>query len=94
LSAHFIVFILGLFGVPLALLAIGHRLRRRSPRIRAIFWGGIAGHCLAGILAVVWGMMPPDAWESTETARGFAGLWSLFVLPLAGALISVALSRR
>jgi hypothetical protein len=94
LSAHFIVFILGLFGVPLVLLAIGHRLRRRSPRVRAMFWGGAIGHCVAAIVAIIWGMIPPDAWQPSETARGFAGLWSLLVLPLAGMLVSAVLSRR
>jgi hypothetical protein len=87
MSPHFIVFILGLFGVPLVLLAIGHRLRRRSPRVRSIFWGGIVGHCVAAIVAVVWGMIPPAAWEPTETARGFAGLWSLLAFPVMGAVI-------
>jgi hypothetical protein len=87
MNLNIIAFILGLFGVPLVLLAIGHRLRRRSPRMRAIFWGAIAGHCVAAVLAVVWGMIPPDAWEPSETARGFAGLWSLLVFPVAGALL-------
>jgi hypothetical protein len=93
MNPNFIAFILGLFGVPLALLAIGHRLRRRSPRMRAIFWGAIVGHCVAAVLAVVWGMIPPDAWEPSETARGFAGLWSLLVFPVAGALL-FALGKR
>ena len=87
MSLHFVAFVLGLFVVPLALLAVGHRLRRRSPRVRGMFWGAIAGHCVAAALAVVWGMIPPDAWEPTETARGFAGLWSLLLFPLAGALL-------
>lgn len=87
MSIHFIAFALGLFGIPLALLAIGHRLRRRSPRVRAMFWGAIVGHCVAAVLAVVWGMIPPNAWEPTETARGFAGLWSLLLFPVAGAAL-------
>lgn len=94
MSVHFIAFALGLFGVPLALLAIGHRLRRRSPRVRAMFWGGIVGHCVAAVLAVVWGMTPPDAWEPTETARGFAGLWSLLLFPLVGAALAALTSQR
>lgn len=85
MSVHFIAFLLGIFGVPLVLLAIGHRLRRRSPRTRAIFWGAVVGHIAAGIVAVTWGMIPPDAWEPSETARGFAGLWSLLAFPVVGA---------
>ena len=87
MTPHILVFLLGLFGVPLALLAIGHRFRRRSTRVRAIFWGAMVGHIVAALLAVVWGMIPPEAWEPTETGRGFAGLWSLLVFPVAGALL-------
>ena len=95
MSIHFIVFLLGLFGIPIALLAVGHRLRKRSPRTQAMFRGAIFGHCVAGIVAVVWGMIPPDAWEPTEMARGFAGLWSLLLFPVVGALAySIARRRR
>ena len=94
MSLDFVVFLVGLFGVPIALLSLGHRLRRRSPRARAMFRGAIFGHCIAGTLAVVWGMIPPEAWEPTETARGFAGLWSLLLLPVAGAVVFAARSRR
>ena len=87
MSVGQIVFLVGLFGVPIALLALGHRLRRRSPRARALFIGAIVGHCIAGTVAVVWGMIPPEAWEPTESARGFAGLWSLLLFPAAGALL-------
>lgn len=82
-----LVFLAGLFAVPIVLLAVGHRLRRRSPRVRAAFWGGVAGHCVAGLLAVVLGMVPPESWTSDEAVRGFAGLWSLLVLPAAGAAL-------
>jgi hypothetical protein len=87
MSLDFIAFLLGLFGIPLALLAMGHRFRRRSRRVRAMFWGARAGHIVAAVLAVGWGMIPPEAWEPTETARGFAGLWSLLIFPVAGAAL-------
>jgi hypothetical protein len=93
MSLNFIVFLAGLFGVPIALLALGHRLRRRRPQARAMFRGAIIGHCIAGILAVVWAMIPPEAWEPTETARGFAGMWSLLLLPVLGALVSSTVAR-
>jgi quinol-cytochrome oxidoreductase complex cytochrome b subunit len=94
MSIHFIAFLVGLFGVPVVLLAMAHRLRRRSPRVRPIFWGAIVGHCVAAAVAVVWGMIPPDAWEASETARGFAGFWSLLVFPVAGAMLMALVSRR
>jgi len=89
-----VVFVVGLFGVPIALLMLGHRLRRRSPRARAIFTGGVIGHCVAGLLAVIWGMLPPEAWGPNDTARGFAGLWSLLLFPILGAVAFAARRRR
>ena len=79
--------------VPMALLALGHRLRRRSPRARAMFRGALAGHIVAGTLAVVWGMIPPESWGPTDSARGFVGLWSLLIFPVIGALVSAASSK-
>ena len=93
MNVNFIVFILGLFGVPIALLATGYRLRHRSPRTQAMFRGAIIGHIIAGTLAVVWGMIPPEAWEPGETARGFAGMWSLLLFPVIGA-IAFAMKTR
>jgi hypothetical protein len=87
MNVHFIVFALGLFGVPMALLAFGHHLRKRPSRQRNIFWGAISGHVLAGLLALIFAMMLPEAWTSQETMRGFLGLWSLLLFPAAGALI-------
>lgn len=91
MSVHLAAFLIGLFGVPLVLLGYSHRLRKRSARARAVFWGAAIGHCVAGFLAVVFGMIPPEAWTSDEYARGFAGLWSLLVFPAAGALAGAAL---
>lgn len=88
------VFVLGLYVVPLVLLAWGHRLRRLSPRSRRAFWGAIAGHCLAGVLAIGVGMIPPESWTAEETGRGFFGLWSLLALPVAGAGWGLVTSSR
>ena len=87
MSIHILAFIIGLFIVPLALLIVAHKLRRRSPRVRSMFWGAVAGHCVALVLATTWGMIPPETLTSQETARGAVSLWSLLALPLAGALI-------
>lgn len=94
MTTGFIVFLIGLFVVPCLLLWYGHRLRKRSPRGRTMFWGAVLGHCVAGVLAVVLGMIPPEAWTADEPVRGFAGLWSLAVLPVAGALIGAVLPRQ
>lgn len=91
MSIHLVVFLIGLFVVPIVLLVYGRRIRRRGPGQRALFWGAIAGHCVAVIVAVVLGMIPPEEWTSNDTARGFAGFWSLLVFPIVGALIAAAI---
>lgn len=94
MTIHVAIFLIGLFGVPLALLAYGHRVRRRSPRGRSAFWGAVVGHCVALVLAVVLGMIPPEAWTAEETWRGFFGLWSLLVFPVVGAVFSLVRHRE
>jgi hypothetical protein len=94
MSVHTIVFLIGLFIVPLVLLTWGHRLRRRGARAQSAFWGAIAGHCAAATVAVTFGMIPPEAWTAADTMRGFFGMWSLLVLPVAGALLGALRTRR
>lgn len=86
MTAGILAMLAGLFVVPVALLWTGHRLRRLPPRTRRAFWGGIIGHCVAGTLALVAGMIRPEEWTAQDTARGFLGMWSLVFLPLLGAL--------
>lgn len=93
MSTGIAVFLIGLFGVPLVLLVWGRKVRRMDPRRRRAFWGAIVGHCIAGVLAVSLGMIPPEAWTEQEMVRGFFGLWGLLLLPLAGG-IAGALSTR
>ena len=94
MSAGLTAFLLGLFVVPVGLLTLGHRLRRRSPEVRGMFWGAIVGHCVAALVAVVLGMIPPEAWTAEERVRGFAGLWSLLLLPVVGAIAGRLMNRR
>ena len=84
MSLNLVAFLVGLFVVPVALLSLGHRLRRRSARAQRAFWGAMVGHITAAILAVTVGMIPPETWTSSETLRGFGGFWALFVFPVFG----------
>lgn len=86
MSIGVLVFLVGLFGVPIALLAWGHKIRRLSPKSRRGFWGAVAGHCIAGTLAVSLGMIHPESWTADETMRGFFGLWAMLVLPVLGGI--------
>jgi hypothetical protein len=79
--------LLGLFGVPVALLVAGHRVRRRSPRVRGAFWGAVWGHLLV-IGPVCWvSMVPAAMWSADDRARGVIGLWALLVGPAIGSAI-------
>lgn len=86
-------FLLGLYVMPLVLLAWGHGLRRRSARLQRAFWGAIGGHLLAMLLALAAALYLPAVWTGDETVRGFLGLWSLLVLPLGGALLGAGTAR-
>jgi hypothetical protein len=93
MTAGVLAFLLGLYVMPLVLLAWGHGLRRRSPRARRAFWGAIVGHCLAATLALVAALYLPEEWTPVETVRGVLGLWSLLLLPLVGAAIGAGTTR-
>lgn len=82
-----LVFLVGLFGVPLALLWWGHRVRRMSRPAQRAFWGAIIGHCVAGLAASIFGMFPPEAWSEGDAVRGFFGFFSLLAFPVGGGLI-------
>lgn len=82
--------LLGLFGVPLALVWTGHRLRRRSPRWRAAFWGALIAHLLASPAAMWAAMIPPAEWAPSDRWRGALGLWAMLVAPLVGMLLGLA----
>jgi len=77
--------LLGLFVVPATLLWSGHRLRRRSPRWRSVFWGMLIGYIAGSCVALVAGMSPAAEWASDDALRGLLGFWSLLLLPALGA---------
>lgn len=76
--------LLGLFGAPVALLWLGHRLRDRSPRQRGAFWGGAAGHTAAIALTLIVALTPPIWWHEGGFWRDFAVHWSMLIGFLAG----------
>jgi hypothetical protein len=84
-TLHQVIFVLGLFGVPLALLVAGHRLKRKSVRRQHAFWGAVLGHGIACGTALVASLVPPIGWLPTDVVRGAFGLWGLVALPLIGA---------
>jgi hypothetical protein len=86
--------LLGLFIVPVFLLWAGHHWRRRSAAVKGAFWGGVAGHTIAGLLASYAAMYRPELWSSENVIRGFLGFWSMLCLGVGGALIGAWLAGR
>jgi hypothetical protein len=80
-----IALLLGLFIVPLALLALGHRLRDRTPQQRGAFWGGVIGHTFAVVVAVTALHYPPVLWNSQE--RIVIAFWSMLLGGIVGAAV-------
>ena len=93
MNAGIVFFLIGLYVLPLALLWLGHHLKRRSARARRIFWGAVIGHGVAGTVALFAGMMLPEEWTAQERIRGFLGLWSLLIFPLAGGIVGALKNR-
>lgn len=54
--------LLGIFGVPLLLLAGGHRFRRLGRRMRGAFWGGVAGYAVGVIAWAIAAIAPAQMW--------------------------------
>jgi CDP-diglyceride synthetase len=94
MTLGFWVMMLGAFAVPALLLWAGHRLRRRSARWVALFWGGVIGHAVSLVLGPAASMIPAAAWGPTDVWRGALGYWSFFVLPFVGAFIGLVRAAR
>ena len=83
--------LLGVFVVPVLLLWLGHRLRRRTPRQHRIFWGALAGHLASLPIAMLAAMIPPAEWSPADVLRGALGLWLPLVAPVVGAALGAML---
>lgn len=84
----------GMFVVPVVMLWLGHRLRRRSARARGGFWGAVAGHTL-GMLASVAAMHVPAILWAGGDARTIVVYGGMLIGAIAGAAIGwMAGARR
>ncbi len=93
MSAGLFAMLAGLFIVPVFLLYLGHRLRKRSRRARGMFWGALIGHTAGAALATFYSMVPPEEWQSGDTTRGFFGLYAMLLFALVGTLAGFLLAR-
>lgn len=86
--------LMGLFVVPALLLALGHRLRRRPPCWRRVFWGGVIGHSIAILVTLAVTLTPPVAWEGGPRLRDAAVHWSMVLGAVVGSATAAALPAR
>ena len=87
MTLHGLGLLLGLFGAPAVLAAVGHRFRERGPTGRSAFWGGALGYLFGLLLTLVAVTVPPAAWSEACGVRCLAVHWSLTGAFLAGGLV-------
>ena len=86
-----IALVAGILGAPIALAALGHHLRRRPPKVKRLFWGGVIGHTMGLFLTVGAMLFPSVSWVAGGPMRVHVVHWSLLVglvLGLAVAAVS------
>lgn len=93
MSAEHVALLAGLFVVPALLLALGHRLRRRTPFWRRVFWGGVAGHSLALLVTLGAALYPPIAWAEGPRPRDNAVHWTMVLGAVVGGGVGGAAAR-
>lgn len=94
MSAEHVALLVGMFAIPALLLALGHRLRRRPPFWRRVFWGAVAGHSIALLVTLGAALYPPIAWADGPRPRDNAVHWTMVLGALAGGAIGGALRPR
>jgi hypothetical protein len=88
-----IVFVVGLFIVPLVLLAMGHDLRKRPARQRGTFWGAASGYFAGVLVTAVLTVMPPVHWSAGSPPRDLAVHFSMVAGTILGAMAGSFLRR-
>ncbi len=93
MSLSLLALLAGMFVVPVALLWLGHRLRRRSARSRGVFWGAVVGHTL-GMLASVAAMHVPAVLWAGGDARTIVVHWGMLIGAIVGAAFGWMMGAR
>jgi len=88
-----LLFLVGLFLIPLGLLMLGHRLRDRTPTQRRMFWGGIIGYLTGMLVAVSAALYPPVHWPGTDSLRALMVHGGMLFFGCFGVLVGGILAR-
>jgi len=89
-----LVFLFGLFAVPLGMLLSCHRFKRRTRRQRRMLWGMVAGYGVSLLVVLLVSLVPPVMWMPATGLRSFLVHWSLALLPALGVLIAFVTNPR
>jgi hypothetical protein len=79
MNVHLLGLLLGFFGVPTALMALGHRLRGRTVTHKRRFWGGVYGYILGILIAISFMLLPPVWWGTESPVRTVMLHWAMVV---------------
>ena len=90
---HETALLIGFLGAPLWLLAVGHRLRYRTSRVKRLFWGALTGHTSGLVIALAAMVFPSISWESGGQMRVLLVHWSMLAGVLLGLSVAVAVRR-
>jgi hypothetical protein len=88
-----VVFLLGVFLIPLAMLMTCHRYRRLSRRQRRALWGLVIGYGIALIGVLLALLAPPILWTPDQPIRSFIIQWGLILMPALGVISGALLPR-
>jgi hypothetical protein len=94
MTSFSVALILGLFGTPAILMALGHRLRGRSLDHRRRFWGGVYGYFLGIVISISAMLLPPVAWVQEPSLRPFLVHWAMFLGGVIGILTGPYWARK
>jgi hypothetical protein len=94
MTGGLLALLVGLFVVPGVLLWAGHHFRKRSGRVRGLFWGGVTAYGLGSIAAMAAAMYLPAMWSPADAARGFFGYWFLPLVFVIGSAVGAMLGAR
>ncbi len=84
--------LLGIFGVPIGLLALSHRFRNLGRRSRGAFWGGLTGWTAGLFVWLVATLGPAVMWDP-GSARLAGVVLPLFVMPVIGTVVGSMIGR-
>jgi hypothetical protein len=80
--------------VPVALLWLGHRYRKRSSVSKYFFWGGVLGYLASIAVMTTLLLFPPVFWGPRGGLRWLAIQWTPLILPLVSATAAALVSLR